>query len=171
MWLVGTGVEHHVMYQYQLVAASNIWMGQIQTETAYYQPNPDAHVPFPRVAALHDPYFPGSTISNSTYGNSTTTNSTNASGGWGLRIVDSAALVYGAGLYSFFSNYNTSCSDQGNGETCQTRIFSVEGNSDVNLYNLNTVGATNMITIDGRDIAKYSDNLNGFVDTIALFRY
>lgn len=30
---VGTGVEHHVLYQYQLVNTQNIYMGVIQTES------------------------------------------------------------------------------------------------------------------------------------------
>lgn len=79
--------------------------------------------------------------------------------------------MYGAGLYSFFDNYSTDCSDQGNGEVCQNRIFSLEGSSNgVSVYNLNTVGTHEMITIDGRDVANYEDNLNGFIDTVALFR-
>jgi hypothetical protein len=152
IWLYGTAVEHHVLYEYQFHATKNIAMGQIQTETAYYQPNPDATIPFPVNAAYHDPVMaPGAS-------------------GWGLRVVDSSnLLVYGAGLYSFFGNYNVTCSNQGNGETCQSRIFGVE-NSSLSVYNLNTVGATNMITVDGTDVAVYSDNLDGFVDSIALFR-
>lgn len=35
LWLYGTGSEHHVLYQYQLVGTQNIFMGQIQTETPY----------------------------------------------------------------------------------------------------------------------------------------
>ena len=62
------------------------------------------------------------------------------------------------------------CSAQGNGEYCQTRIFDIEGCSDINVYCYSSVGTTNMITENGIDIASYSDNLNGFVDTIALFR-
>lgn len=38
------------------------------------------------------------------------------------------------------------------------------------MYNLNTVGTHYMITVDGEDVAFYADNLDGFVDTIALFR-
>lgn len=34
---VGTAVEHHSKYQYQFVNAQNVFAGQIQTETAYYQ--------------------------------------------------------------------------------------------------------------------------------------
>ncbi|APA15899.1 hypothetical protein sscle_15g106690 [Sclerotinia sclerotiorum 1980 UF-70] len=163
IWLVGTAVEHHTLYQYQFDNTRDIFAGQIQTETAYYQPNPNALYPFPVLAEWNDPDF-AATCGNATGGN--------CADGWGLRIIDSESVyVYGAGLYSFFDNYNTSCSDQGNGEACQARIFSLEGNNtDIGIYNLNTVGTTNMITIDGRDFGNYSDNLAGFVDHIALFR-
>lgn len=168
-WLVGTAVEHHVKYEYQFVGTRDIFAGQIQTETAYYQPNPSAPQPFPYVAALNDPQFP--TYDPAASGNG----SIPSADGWGLRIVDSTGvLVYGAGLYSFFNNYSTTCSNQGNGEVCQDRILSVEGGSSragaVSVYNLNTVGTHNMITIDGKDAVSYADNLNGFVDTVALFR-
>jgi len=96
LWLYGTAVEHHQLYEYQFADTQNVVAGQIQTETAYYQPNPDAHLPFPPVAALNDPVFPG------------TSNISNQADGWGLRILDSSEiLVYGAGLYSFFYNYST----------------------------------------------------------------
>jgi glucan 1,3-beta-glucosidase len=159
IWLWGTAVEHNSLYQYQLANTRNIFMGQIQTETAYWQPNPNATAVFPPVASFNDP----------TFSNPSTT-AVNADG-WGLRILSSSAInVYGAGMYSFFNNYNVHCSDQGNGEACQSRIFSVEKSTGVSVYNLNTVGTTAMITLDGTDVAQYSDNLNGFIDTIALFR-
>lgn len=167
IWLVGTAVEHHVKYEYQFAHTANVFAGQIQTETAYYQPNPSAPLPFPYNAALSDPIF----VQNATVtdGNITIP----ASDGWGLRIVDSSdILIYGAGLYSFFDNYSTSCSDQGNGEKCQNRIFSLEQSAGkgVSVYNLNTVGTHYQITVDGKDVAYYGDNLDGFVDTVALFR-
>ena len=47
----------------------------------------------------------------------------------------------------------------------------MEGDSSaINVYNENTVGTHYMITVDGVDVAYYGDNLDGFVDTIALFR-
>nr|POE79854.1 glucan 1,3-beta-glucosidase [Quercus suber] len=161
-WLVGTAVEHFTLYQYQFLNTGNVFAGQIQTETPYYQPNPSAPLPFPHVASLSDPSF----------------SQVPAAGGipqadaWGLRIVNSEHLLfYGAGLYSFFSNYSVTCSNQGNGETCQNRIFELDSASKaVSVYNLNTVGTHNMIVLDDRDIAFYGDNLDGFVDTIALFR-
>ncbi|KAF2721657.1 glycoside hydrolase family 55 protein [Polychaeton citri CBS 116435] len=167
IWLVGTAVEHHVLYEYQFAGASTIFAGQIQTETAYYQPNPSAPLPFGSNPYKYDPPF--------TQGATITTNGTEipAADGWGLRIVDSSdILIYGAGLYSFFDNYSTACSAQGNGQVCQNRIFSIEGDSSgINVYNENTVGSHYMVTIDGEDVALWADNQDNFVNTIALFRY
>ena len=162
IWLVGTAVEHHTLYQYQFANTQSIYMGQIQTETAYYQPNPPAYLPFPAEASINDPDF--SVICSNTTG-------TNCDG-YGLRILNSSSiLIYGAGLYSFFDNYDTSCSAVGNGETCQPRIFSLEGTlSNIDLYNLNTVGATSIVNQDGVSLASYANNLNAFADSIALFR-
>ena len=152
LWLVGTSVEHHQLYEYQFVNAANVFMGQIQTETAYYQPNPDARIPFAPETKYHDPVL------------------AQGESGWGLRVVESQGLrVYGAGLYSFFDNYDVSCAQIGAGASCQKRIFSIEGNTDLRVYNLNTVGTKKMITVDGTDIANYEDNIDGFVHSIALF--
>lgn len=35
MYRVGTSVEHHTLYQYQLANTKNVYMGFIQTETPY----------------------------------------------------------------------------------------------------------------------------------------
>lgn len=133
------------------------------TDLRYYQPNPDATIPFPYNAALNDPVFAKSS------------NSTNSADGWGLRIVRGSNInVYGAGLYSFFDNYSTKCSDIGAGARCQSRIFSVEGGQlshDINIYNLNTVGTTWMATRDGVDLASNEDNNSTYVDTINVFKF
>ncbi|KAK0615339.1 pectate lyase superfamily protein-domain-containing protein [Bombardia bombarda] len=152
IWLVGTGAEHHQLYQYQFVGTRDVVMGQIQSETAYYQPNPDATIPFAAVATYSDPVL------------------SKGESGWGLRVVGShEILVYGAGLYSFFNNYDTTCSAIGQGAVCQTRIVDIQ-HSGVSIYNLNTVGTNKMVTVDGKDVAYYADNVDGFVQTVALFR-
>jgi glucan 1,3-beta-glucosidase len=154
-WLYGTAVEHHSLYQYSLSNTADLFMGFIQTETAYYQPNPDATVPFPTNALYSDPNY------------------TTGQSGWGLHVEGSHNVtIYGQGLYSFFDNNNVTCSNQGNGEICQARIFSVDTYSaaSIAVYGYSTVGVTDMITLGGTDIAPYSANLDGFVDTIAIFR-
>lgn len=98
----------------------------------------------------------------------------NNADGWALRILRSSAIhAYGAGLYSFFDNYNTSCSDLASQGICQTRILSIEGGDlsrDINIYNLNTVGATQMVTRDGVDLVANADNNSTFVDGVNVFR-
>ncbi len=93
---VGTSVEHHSLYRYQLANTRAVLMGQIQSETAYHQPNPDASLSFAPNAEPLGPQF-----------SSSCNNATGQCSGWGLRILDSQDIgVYGAGLYSFFSNHN-----------------------------------------------------------------
>jgi glucan 1,3-beta-glucosidase len=135
----------------------------IKQVISYYQPNPSAPSPFPVISSLNDPDFAASCAGQSGV----------CADAWGLRVINSQnILVYGAGLYSFFNDYSTSCSNQGGGENCQNNIFSIEGSSfsNVNMYNLNTVGVTNMITMNGITYATYGSNLDGFVDTIAMWR-
>ncbi|KAL2266052.1 hypothetical protein VTJ83DRAFT_5404 [Remersonia thermophila] len=162
LWLWGTGSEHHVLYQYQLSSTRNIFMGQIQTETPYFMPTPNALVPFPPLARLNDPNYAASC--KGVEGN--------CAASWGLRVVNSRdVLVYGAGLYSFFSNYATTCSTFKAGQTCQQRILSVEGQaSNVSVFNLNTIGTREMITRDGRRVAWFKDNENTFASNVAVYR-
>lgn len=54
VWLIGTGSEHHSVYQYRFLGAKDHFMGLIQTESPYYQPTPAAPVPFP-FNAKYDP--------------------------------------------------------------------------------------------------------------------
>lgn len=53
--LWGSAVEHHALYEYALIDTSKIVLGQLQTETAYYQPTPAAPQPFPLDATYDDP--------------------------------------------------------------------------------------------------------------------
>ncbi|KAK0654941.1 pectate lyase superfamily protein-domain-containing protein [Cercophora newfieldiana] len=194
IWLVGTSVEHHALYQYQLVNASDIWMGQIQTETPYYQPNPPAPFPFTqRSEAYYDPDFDTDCLHNPhnlNYHDGTPTlalaGSPPCAMAWGLRILDSEnVIVFGAGLYSFFNNYSTNCSQATAGENCQARIFAIgptgEGAttpadkardlSTVEVYNLNTIGTVSMVTRQGADMALWGDNFVNFASTLAVFRF
>lgn len=95
VWLWGTASEHNVLYNYQISNAKNVYMALIQTETPYYQSNPDATTPFTSNAAFRDPVFNGGAKNNKA---------------WGVRVLDSQdVFVYGAGLYSFFENYDQTC--------------------------------------------------------------
>jgi hypothetical protein len=148
--LWGSSVEHHVLYEYAFINTKDIVLGQLQTETAYYQPLPAAPAPFPLDARYNDPEVEAS--------------------GWGLYVKNSWSVkILGAGLYSFFNNYDVTCSNQGNTSKCQNQIFNVV-DSEVEIYNLNTVGTQSMVAVNGQSIAEWSDNRDGFVSTIALFQ-
>jgi len=152
VWLYGHAVEHHSLYQYQFTNAKNIFGGVLQTETAYYQPNPAAPAPYASTEMCDDPVFSGS-----------------GAQGWGLRIVNSSdVLLYGVGLYSFFQDWDNTCSSPKSTTSCQQQIFSLEGAlSEVNIYNLNTVRTTDMVVRDGKVVAQAKDNANSYSDTIA----
>lgn len=177
IWAVASGVEHWSLYQYQLINTQNIWMGQIQTETPYYQPNPPAPSPFNDIdTALSDPDFPSNcaTLSESYIPGSNVTAPCEMA--WALRIIDSKnVLIYGAGLYSWFNNYSTLCSVPRNPQNkCQSRIFSVEDHTgaseNVVIYDLYTIGAISMATNNGNDSVLWSDNWSVYGESIALFK-
>ncbi|KAI1336987.1 pectate lyase superfamily protein-domain-containing protein [Xylariaceae sp. FL0016] len=161
-WLVGTAVEHNHLYNYQFANTKNVFVSMFQTETPYYQPQPNAIDPFPVVTALNDPDFATSCSGASG----------NCAESWGLRIIDSSDIfVYGAGHYSFFNNYSTDCSTVEAGETCQNSIVSLEGTiSNINFYALNTIGSLSMIDQDGKSLASWKDNVNVYPATIMVFR-
>ncbi|CAE6477166.1 unnamed protein product [Rhizoctonia solani] len=150
VWLIGTGSEHHVLYQYNIVNSKNVYAGLIQTETPYWQPNPAPPSPFSINSAYFDPSF------------------TNGSAAWALRIQASSNIfVYGAGLYSFFQNYVQTCL---NTYTCQDSIVTISSDSsDVYVYSLSTVGTTNMLNVGSTAIVKQANNRNGFQSTMTIW--
>lgn len=80
-------------------------------------------------------------------------------------------LVYGAGLYSFFNNYSTTCSTVAAGENCQASIADLQGSlSNLRIYNLNTIGSLSMLDRNGASLASWADNVNVYPQTIAVFR-
>lgn len=152
-------------------------MGQIQTETPYYQPNPPAPYPFTDVdTTLHDPDFSSDceTLDHSSIAGANITAPCEMA--WGLRIINSSdVVIYGAGHYSFFNNYNTTCSDGPYGGTtkCQSRIVWIEDgdtSENVVLYDLNTIGSISMMTHNGSDVALWYENWNVFGESIPLFK-
>ncbi|KAF2843814.1 glycoside hydrolase family 55 protein [Patellaria atrata CBS 101060] len=155
VWLYGTASEHNVLYNYQFNNARNVFLGAIQTETPYYQGNPDATTPYRSQSALLDPNF-------------ATASGNRAKKAWGVRVIDSSdILIYGAGLYSFFENYGQDCVESND---CQLHMVSIEGNSDVRFFGLSTKASVNMVTVNGQGIIRDSDNRSNFAGTLALWR-
>ncbi|KAJ7720935.1 exo-beta-1,3-glucanase [Mycena metata] len=147
VWMIGTASEHHVLYQYNLANAKSHYMGLIQTETPYFQPNPVAPAPFTVNKAFKDPAF-WSDVSQA----------------WGLWVKSSEnILVFGAALYSFYSNYDQACLAN---VTCQPQMVNVDNQSSVNIYSLSTIGTTWQLSVNQSTIINQDQNLNGFASTV-----
>ncbi|KAJ3821137.1 glycoside hydrolase family 55 protein [Lentinula raphanica] len=150
VWMIGTS-EHHVIYQYRLTNANNHYLGFVQTESPYDQPIPPAPYPFSLNEAFSDPTFPADLNSS-----------------WSLSIAKSHNIVVlGAGFYSFFYNYENSCSQDN--EACQSQIVDIDSESSVQLYSVSTVGVQYPISVDHKGIPLRQDNLNGFAETVTVW--
>jgi glucan 1,3-beta-glucosidase len=133
--------EHHALYQYSLTGAINHFLGLIQTETPYYEPSPLPHQVSPYNVLFLDPL-------------------SSQPAAWGLwAALSDNILVFGAGLYSFFSNYTQSCEV---GLTCQTQIINIDAVSEVAIYGLATVGTTWQVSMDQVGIINATRNPDGF---------
>lgn len=88
---------------------------------------------------------------------------------FGLRFFNSTYIyVYGAGLYSFFNNYDSGCLIT---ENCQSLMVSLEQSEAIYVYALSTKAATNMVEVDQVAIVPQAPNTNGFCQTNAVFEY
>ncbi|KAI0790705.1 glucan 1,3-beta-glucosidase [Abortiporus biennis] len=148
VWLIGTGSEHHVEYQYYLNGAKNHYIGLAQTETPYFQPSPVPPAPFITNTAYKDPVQgPGNA--------------------WALTVTNSQnILVFGAGFYSFFSNYDLACSNTSN---CQQQIINIDSSSSIQIYSLSTLGAVYQLSVNSKGIIPASQNQNGFAQTVTAW--
>jgi glucan 1,3-beta-glucosidase len=155
VWLWGTSSEHHQLYNYQFNNAQDIFMGAIQTETAYMQSAPNAlNGGFPPVAALTDPMF-----------DDCTTDACKKT--WGLRILNSQDVyMYGGGLYSFFDSYDQDCLAT---NSCQENMVDIRCSTNINLYGLTTKASTNMVNVNGEPVALQSNHTNLFGQTLLSF--
>lgn len=88
---------------------------------------------------------------------------------WGLRVYNSTYIfIYGAGLYSFFQNYDSTCLLT---ESCQENAVSFEMSEAIYLFGLYTIGMENMVQVDGTDLVPDGANINTFGQSVAVFEY
>ncbi|KAK1758023.1 pectin lyase fold/virulence factor [Echria macrotheca] len=140
-WLWATASEHNVLYQYQLNRAENVFMGLIQTVA----PNPFSKSVAKRTFPS-DPAFDTCKDNNS------------CRAAWALHISGSKDIhVVGAGLYSwFYDHYGQDCIEK---MACQKSLVWVDRpSSGIHLYNLFTVGAEQMITMENDRFILAKDN-------------
>lgn len=160
-WFYGGGSEHSVLYNYLISSAKSVFMGHIQTESPYYQPNPHPPEPFRAGARFpNDPDFSHCEITANVYDD-------RCNYAWGLLIIDSTdIMVHSAGLYSFFNEYYQDCIDTHN---CQSQILNVKGSQGVVIFNLFTVATVNIASgIDGTKVPQ-SDNQRGFTTEVSVW--
>lgn len=156
VWVYGGSFEHSQLYNYQIANAKDIYMGVIQSETAYMQANPNALSSFQPNPKYSDPTF-SECYPRLCYKT------------FGLRVFNSTyAFIYGAGLYSFFDDYDQGCLIT---EDCQTLMVSLEQSEGVYLYALSTKAAEYMVEVDQTPLVLGSDNPSTFCQTVALFEY
>ncbi|KAJ5638651.1 pectin lyase-like protein [Penicillium herquei] len=123
VWFYGCASEHSILYQYQLSGAKDIFMGHIQTETPYFQATPDATSPYTIGTFDSDPTFEDCTSGSS------------CAEAWALQVLNSE------------DNYDQSCLVDS--EDCQQALVQTSYTQGLWLYNLFTIGATEMITPAG----------------------
>jgi len=155
VWLVGTGSEHHILVNYNLAGAANHYLGLPQTESPYFQPNPPPPGPlYTSLSEWKDPIFTGC-----------------EKAAWGLHVTRSRnILVFGAGLYSFFVNYDSTTCNRPDKINCQREILHVDGESGMSVYSLVTVGVVHPLSIDRTPTINAVDNRNGFGQTVTVWK-
>lgn len=133
-WFYGSASEHAQLYQYQLYKASNIYLGHMQTETPYYQPNPNAM----------SPYTIGQFPSDPTFSNCA---DDSCKGAWALRVINSTnVFIFSAGFYSFFQNNQLGCASA---ENCQLALIDTNYANGLWIYNIFTKGNTEIVSPQG----------------------
>jgi glucan 1,3-beta-glucosidase len=155
-WFYGSSSEHSVLYQYQLSNASTVFLGHMQTETPYYQPNPTALEPYTIGQFPNDPTFEDCADDY-------------CKGAWALRILNSTdVFIYSAGFYSFFQNNQLGCS---NAENCQQRMVETDFVQGLWLYNLFTRGNVEIVSpAGGLPPVLFNDTTqNGYTSEIAVW--
>ncbi|KAK4120929.1 glycoside hydrolase family 55 protein [Parathielavia appendiculata] len=158
VWIYGSGSEHVIFYQYEMLGAKNVYLGHIQTESPYFQPKPVS--PSPMEAALG--VFPG----DPDWADCTKETCEMA---WGLRIIDSEGIMlHSAGLYSWFNNYGQACLKT---ENCQQRIMEVRGSKDVSIFNIFSKGVEEIGTgnTEESSIQLSDGNQQGYTSEISLW--
>jgi glucan 1,3-beta-glucosidase len=164
-WFHSVSNEHSTLYNWQLSGAENIYLGQIQSETPYFQAGQlTADSPYTPGASTfdEDPDFDYCLTSqpsklsdfHGVLSGKKPSQSPQSTGldtcreAWALRIIESSQVyIYGGGFYSFFNDYLDQCGKSGS--VCQQRLIDTSYSEEVWIYNLYTVGSQEVISPQG----------------------
>ncbi|KAI9374056.1 pectate lyase superfamily protein-domain-containing protein [Aspergillus egyptiacus] len=159
-WLVGTGFEHHTLYQYNFESARNVFSAMQQSESAYWQGPGNALAPSPWQdhPAVSDPDFSQCAADDAL-----------CRMGLFERIRASSDLfLYGGCNWVFFNNDGDCNTSSGK---CQKNAIQVLESSAIYLYGTNTKSTINMVLEGNRAIATEDENAGGWGGVIAAYLY
>ncbi|KAL4778682.1 pectate lyase superfamily protein-domain-containing protein [Aspergillus varians] len=159
-WLVGTGFEHHTLYQYNFEYAHNVFSTMQQSESAYWQGpgNMLAPSPWQDNAVASDPDFSQCAAEDAL-----------CRMGLFERIRGSTNLfLYGGCNWVFFNNGGDCKSSNGK---CQKNAIQIRDSSAVYLYGTNTKSTINMVLDGNGAIATQDENAGGWGGVIAGYLY
>jgi glucan 1,3-beta-glucosidase len=151
MWMYGTAMEHHSLYQYNFYGAKNIFIGVMQTESAYYQPA--IETPFDS-SDSRDPWFCDDDYRcNMSYA---------------MQMKNTRdVFVYGTGFYSFYNSWNQTCLHIEEYPICQKNLVSLENNFNSLIFSFNTYGSVYMTTSRDEYLLA-SENPNWFSASVVV---
>lgn len=156
-WLIGTGFEHHTLYQYNFERARNVFSALQQSESPYWQGPGNLYAPAPwadhRIPS--DPDFSHCAPDDATCRMALFE-----------RISGSSDLFLYGGCNWVFFNDNGDC----NGD-CQKNNIQILDSTRLYLYGTNSKSVTNMVLEGSQAIAKQSDNAGGWGGVIAAYLY
>ncbi|KAI9035159.1 exo-beta-1 [Aspergillus affinis] len=156
-WLIGTGFEHHTLYQYNFERARNVFSALQQSETPYWQGPGNLYAPAPWAdhPVPSDPNFSHCAPEDA-----------NCRMALFERISGSSDLfLYGGGNWVFF-NANGDCKGD-----CQKNMLQIIDSTRIYLYGTNSKSTTNMVLEGSQVIATQNDNAGGWGGVIAAYLY
>jgi glucan 1,3-beta-glucosidase len=175
-WLVGTAFEHCTLYQYSLDGASNVYIGQHQTESPYWQGlGTPRRAPAPWAAPADSPHPYGDPSFNHCATANGNGNTNDGGGGgddrcyraWGLHMSGSDnVVIHGSAMWAFFNAMNDNrwgdpqCTLTGG--ICQTNMAFVETARAIWWFSIGSKSSENLLLDAG-------DGGNGSVVDAVVF--
>ncbi|RAL15844.1 glycoside hydrolase family 55 protein [Aspergillus homomorphus CBS 101889] len=157
-WLIGTGMEHNTLYQYNFEYARNVFSALQQSESPYWQGvgNTLAPAPWHEHLISSDPDFSGCDPDDAICRMALFE-----------RIRGSSDLFLYGGCNWVFFNDNGDCK----AGDCQKNAIQIESSSSIYLYGTNTKSTTNMVLEGNVPVARQSENAGGWGGVIAAYLY
>jgi glucan 1,3-beta-glucosidase len=164
-WMVGTGMEHNTLYQYNFYTAANVCSIFQQSETPYWQgpgDNAPAHglapAPWTNYLQPSDPTF-----------NNCGPEDAHCRMSWFELISGSKGIfLYGGCVWVFF---NGGVGHGCQGGLCQRNAIDISKSTGTYLYGTNVKDIQAMIISDEVEVSLTSDNRGGWTGVVAAYLF